>query len=187
MSNKLKDCISLTDKEIIKLSLADIAYFRCLFERYEPRLKVYIKRISGFNIEETEDIIQNSFIKIWKNLNNYDDSIEVSGFVFNIVHNETISYWRKIDAVHRLKDAVSRLNVTEEETQLTENENPELKQIIESMPQKYKEVIILRFFENMDYEEISYILKIPEGTVATRINRAKAYFAKKADKNKFNY
>ncbi len=46
------------------------------------------------------------------------------------------------------------------------------------MPQKYKEILVLKFLENMDYEEISNILKIPEGTVATRINRAKKFFVK---------
>jgi RNA polymerase sigma-70 factor (ECF subfamily) len=46
------------------------------------------------------------------------------------------------------------------------------------LSEKYKEVLVLKFLENMDYEEISDILKIPEGTIATRINRAKKTFAK---------
>ena len=51
------------------------------------------------------------------------------------------------------------------------------------MSLKYKEVLVLKFLENMDYEEISNILKIPEGTVATRINRAKKAFIKIANKD----
>ena len=48
---------------------------------------------------------------------------------------------------------------------------------LETLPEKYRQVLILRYFEEMSYEEISDILKIPEGTVATRINRAKKAFA----------
>ncbi|MBK8922729.1 MAG: hypothetical protein IPM81_14685 [Saprospirales bacterium] len=44
------------------------------------------------------------------------------------------------------------------------------------MPESYREVLVLRFWENMPYDAISDILKIPEGTVATRINRAKKAF-----------
>ena len=56
-------------------------------------------------------------------------------------------------------------------------ENKELKRIIaqtfEKMDTKYKEILLLKFVEEKSYEEISDVLKIPEGTVATRINRAK--------------
>lgn len=189
MSNQKTDCKSFTDKEIIKLSLNDLDLFRCLFERYESRLKIYIKRISGFDHEEIEDVLQNAFVKIWKNLNAYDESVEVSGFIYNIVHNETISLWRKLNSARKLKESYSKSYISAEElaNEETYEFNKEINRILNMMPEKYKEVIILRFFENMDYEEISYILKIPEGTVATRINRAKLYFAKIADKTKFNY
>ncbi len=51
-------------------------------------------------------------------------------------------------------------------------------EVLELLPLKYKTVLILKFLEGMSYEEISGVLKIPEGTVATRINRAKKAFAK---------
>lgn len=189
MSHQKPVCSSLTDKEIIKLSLEDVDFFRCLYERYEARLKVYIKRRSGFDPEEIEDVLQNAFIKIWKNLNSYDENIEVSAFIYSVVHNETISLWRKMNSARKTKELAAVNDTSEDETtsENTHEINNEISEILDKMPEKYREIIILRFFENMDYEEISYILKIPEGTVATRINRAKAYFAKIADKNKFNY
>jgi RNA polymerase sigma-70 factor, ECF subfamily len=189
MSNQKPDCNSFTDKEIFKLSLEDVTFYRCLFERYESRLKSYIKRISGFDPEEIDDVLQNAFIKIWKNLNNYDESVEVSGFIYNVVHNETISLWRKMSSTRKIKEYLSQNTtyIVEQNNEDTKETNVEISRIIGKMPEKYREVIILKFFENMDYEEISYILRIPEGTVATRINRAKAYFAKIADKTKFNY
>ena len=189
MSYQKPDCNSFTDIEIIKLSLDDLNYFRCLYERYESRLRVYIKRISGFDTEEIEDVLQNAFIKIWKNLNKYEEAEEVSGFIYSVVHNETISLWRKQSSARKIKETAAFNNFDDEEINCVESLeiNAEIEKILDKMPNKYREMIILRFFENMDYEEISYILKIPEGTVATRINRAKAYFSKIADKTKFNY
>ena len=54
--------------------------------------------------------------------------------------------------------------------------------ILNNLPLKYKEVLVLKFLEKMSYEEISDVLKIPEGTVAVRINRAKKMFKKIAVK-----
>ena len=54
------------------------------------------------------------------------------------------------------------------------------------LPLKYKEVLVLKFLENMSYEEISDVLKIPEGTVATRINRAKKAFRQLAEQHPEN-
>jgi RNA polymerase sigma-70 factor (ECF subfamily) len=55
------------------------------------------------------------------------------------------------------------------------------------MPEKYRQFLILKFFEKLSYEEISDILKIPEGTVATRINRAKKLFKNIAEKEHFPF
>lgn len=180
------DCNLLTDKEIISKSLEDINYFRCLFDRYENRLKNYIHRISGFDDYMTEDILQNAFIKIWRNLNNYDDTIPVSSFLYNIVHNETISIWRHQEVQKKLKQNVDN----HEDIYINDNNNntissQKILETLNSLPEKYREILILKFYENMDYEEISNILKIPEGTVATRINRAKSHFAKISDKTDF--
>ena len=180
------DCDLLTDKEIISKSLEDINYFRCLFERYENRLKIYIHRISGFDDYMSEDILQNAFIKIWRNLNNYDNTIPVSSFIYNIVHNETISVWRHQEVQKKLKqNAGKQEDIYENENNNNTISSQKILETLNSLPEKYREILILKYYENMDYEEISYILKIPEGTVATRINRAKSHFAKISDKTDF--
>jgi len=177
-------CNSLSDAEIISMSISDIEYFKCLYERYEVRLKRYINKISNFSSDEVEDILQNAFINIWKNIHSYDDSMKQSSFLYRIVHNETVSQWRKQNSIDNTKKNYQNLD-SNEEMELLEDESTyknQIDKILELMSQKYKEVLVLKFLENMDYEEISNILKIPEGTVATRINRAKKAFIKIADK-----
>ncbi len=179
-----KICDGFSDLEIIQKALEEVDYFSCLFERYEKKLLRYIKRIALVTKEEAEDILQDSFIKIWKNLHAFDQSLKLSSWIYRIVHNQTVSSIRKKKSYG--KDRKVDFNeaifseLTDEENRQVETTFLERKEMVDAilkkMPLPYKEVLVLKFLENMSYEEISDVLKIPEGTVATRINRAKKAF-----------
>lgn len=174
----------MEDQEIVRRSLSDLEYFSCLYDRYEAKLLHYIRKLSHVNHEEAEDILQDSFIKIWRNLNDYDDTMKLSTWLYRIVHNETISYYRKKQSYG--KDNTMELDenqLNDFHTDLEIEADPEKRylstnKVLNQLPIKYKECIILKYFEQMSYEEISDVLKIPEGTVAIRINRAKKIFKK---------
>lgn len=177
-------CNQLSDAEIVKKALADIDYFSCLYDRYELKLMRYVKRIAMVSHEEAEDILQESFIKIWRNLNDFDQELKLTSWIYRIVHNETISVWRKKKSygkdqivtwadtlIETMPDDIDPDSESEQQDILTQ-------EVLQLLPIKYKTVLVLKFLEGMSYEEISDVLKIPEGTVATRINRAKKAFAK---------
>ena len=94
MSVQHSICVSLSDEEIIRRSLADMAFFTCLYDRYATRLIRYIVVLGHLSRQEAADILQEAFIKIWKNLNGFDTSLRVSSWIYRIVHNETISFLR---------------------------------------------------------------------------------------------
>lgn len=188
-------CKELTDSEIVRKAIEDIDYFSCLYQRYEAMLLRYIKRISAVSEEEAQDILQDSFIKIWRNLNAYDQHLKLSSWLYRIVHNEAVSYWRKSRAYHQNQTIRINKGLAESipvEIDLDEEKEEGAKmmlthQVLDLLPRKYKEVLVLKFFEKMSYEEISDVLKIPEGTVATRINRAKKAFQKMAGKQHISF
>lgn len=193
MTLKHEMCNGLTDNEIIQKSLEDLHYFACLYERYEPKFLRYIRKISQATQEEANDILQDAFIKIWKNLNSYDDHLKLSSWLYRIVHNETISFCRKKRSFG--KNKVLDINDFRFEF-LVDESNPELDEeerffmthkVLDILDLKYKEVLVLKFLEKMNYEEISDVLKIPEGTVAIRINRAKKMFIKIAEKENISF
>ena len=180
---KTERCHGLADQEMIRLSLDDMEYFACLVLKYEIRLLGYIKKISQSNHDEAEDILQEAFIKIWKNLHGYDHRLTLESWIFRIVHNETISFWRKKtsyskDNVVSIDDARIKTLLTTED--INHDDEDSISRLIEDilplLKLEYREVLALKFLEDKSYEEISDILKIPEGTVATRINRAKKSF-----------
>lgn len=173
-----------TDKELVVLVRDDPAVFGVLMGRYENKLLVYIKRISSVTIEEAEDILQDSFLKAYQNLNNFDQKLTFSSWMYRIVHNETISNWRKSKSrpqgnVARVDDEFLERIVDIQDIQ-SDIDKDILKETVANimigMDSKYREILILKYIEDKSYEEISDILKKPLGTVATHISRAKKQF-----------
>jgi RNA polymerase sigma-70 factor (ECF subfamily) len=174
----LESCKGLSDNEIVAKSLENLDYFSCLYQRYEPELLRYILRMSGIDEEEAQDILQESFIKIWRNLNEFDSGLKLSSWIYRIVHNETVSHMRKKKSFGKDKTTDPELyrNILADDPETMQDREERIVNTLEilgHLPEKYKEVLVLKFLEKKSYEEISDILRIPLGTVAISINRAK--------------
>ncbi|KKP81812.1 MAG: RNA polymerase sigma-70 factor, ECF subfamily [Candidatus Moranbacteria bacterium GW2011_GWF1_35_5] len=177
----LEECEGKEDNELVRLSLKNQEYFYCIISRYEKMIGHYIQRISSLSKEDVEDILQEVFISVYKNLNDFDNGLKFSSWIYRIAHNKTISAWRKKKSRPQsiLKNEDTELFdfIASSEDILGDLEKKhsaqELHLILETLDEKYKEVLILKFIEDKDYKEISDILKKPMGTVATLINRAK--------------
>jgi RNA polymerase sigma-70 factor, ECF subfamily len=182
------------DPELVALTLQNPDYFTPLVERYEVKLLRYIRRFSGLGKECSEDVLQEVFLKTYRNLHDFDGDLKFSSWIYRIAHNETVSYLRK----HRGKETISienddpeminLLDVLESEINVRdEARRTEIKEkvraVLREMTSKYREVLVLRFLEELDYAEISDVLRKPMGTVATLLNRAKAQFKQLAIKN----
>jgi len=187
----MQDCGKFTDVELVQKSLDNVEYFACLYDRYEKKLLRYVLRISKFSLEESEEILQESFIKAWENLNGFDQEMKFSSWIYRIVHNTVISEWKKSKS--KGKDAKQEVDFEifqnlASSFDLEEELDKEInkKQLIETLntlSPKYKEVLVLKFLEEKSYNEISDILKKPSGTIATLINRAKQQFITISNKN----
>ena len=184
MKISIKNCEGISDEELVQKSLKNIDYFACIYERYEQKLIRYILRISSFSFAEAEEVLQEAFVKAWQNLNEFDGDLKFSSWIYRIVHNTTITEWKKTQSKGKnqkqeideelFHNLPSSLNIEKEINQKFNKEN--IRKILQLMPEKYREVLILKFLEEKDYQEISDILKKPSGTIATLINRAKKSF-----------
>ena len=174
------ECVNKTDEQIVVLTLKNQDYYLCLMKRYEARLLNYILKISNISREDGEDIIQEVFVKAYQNLNDFDLNFKFSNWIYSIAHNATISAFRKKKVRPQTvswedKDLNNILESTldVENTSLQKLTYKQILKIINRLPLKYKDVLILKFMEGKDYREISDILHKPMGTIATLINRAK--------------
>jgi len=185
-----KDPQLMSDEEIVSMALRDKAFFAHIVFRYEDKLSRYIMRLGIRNAEDRQDTLQDIFIKIYKNLNGFDTSLSFSSWVYRIAHNEAISAYRKKNVrpeghlIDEGDERVAREMTQEEgvEKQFDEQINAEeIANALEKVDEKYKNVLILRFFEHKEYEEISDILKIPIGSVGTLIHRGKKQVKERID------
>lgn len=175
--------LTKTDEELVKLSLEDQKNFLYLIKKYEHQLLVYITRITNLPFEEAEDILQESFIKIYYNLNSFNPKLKFSSWAYRITHNEAMDELRKrkrrpmVFLEDKDWDKLSdQINLEEKTDKKILKEN--IKKSLEEIPVKYKEALVLKFLEDKDYKEISDILKKPIGSVGTLINRGKKLLKK---------
>lgn len=176
-----KEYESLSDKDLVAIVLSNKEAFSVIISRYEAPLRRYISRLGVRDRRDIEDILQNSFIKVYRFLQSFDDSFSFSSWIYRIVHNETYDFFRT-------KKRRPEVTLDDESQQLFLNidsgDDPEntfdtnidvqmLTKAIEQLDKKYRDVLLLRYAEDKDYRQISDILQIPEGSVATLIHRGK--------------
>lgn len=174
---------NLNDSELIEcLKCKNPEVYKELVRRYSKRLSVYLYRLVGSK-EESEDLLQNVFMKVYKHCADFNTSRKFSSWIYRIAHNEAVNYlkrkskkhfvsWEDIsttkDKLETKSDAKSPL-----ENWISKEKKKDVEEALEKIPEKYREVLELRYFQDKSYEEISKVLKKPVNTVGTLLNRAK--------------
>jgi RNA polymerase sigma-70 factor (ECF subfamily) len=170
-----------TDEELVVVSRKNIDFFEELMTRYEKKLMVYIMRISSFGKEDAEEILQEVFIKAWRSINGFNDRLSFSSWIYRIARNETISAFRKnrsrgLDKQDALDDHIFHLKDDKEgahEFIEKAEDATVLRKALKGLPQKYRDVLVLYYMEDLSYKEIADVMKRSEGSVTSLLHRAK--------------
>jgi len=187
---KAADLQKMTDEQLVGETLKNTEAYAFLVERYEEKLLRYIMRISTNAKEDAEDVLQDVFLSAYKNLNDFDQDLKFSSWLYRIAHNKVISHFRKVTARPKTttyEGDSQLLNILASEEDIARDLERkytagEVRGILDLLDKQYREVLVLKFLEEKDYKEISDILEKPMGTVATLISRAKKQFKEKSDK-----
>ena len=182
-----------SDEELVSESLRDQEAFAYIIDRYENKLLNYILRISNFHINDAEDVLQDVFIKVYRNLHDFDPNLKFSSWIYRIAHNQVISQFRKNKARPQVIPDIENniLNNIVDDMEIDRNIDRDIlsqkiSEVLGNLDAKYRNVLVLKFIEEKSYQEISDIIKKPMGSVATLINRAKKQLKLKIEK-KFDY
>jgi RNA polymerase sigma-70 factor (ECF subfamily) len=182
---------SVSDNDLVKLCLQEQDNFKYIILRYQNKFQQYIFRRTKVSKEDSEDLLQDIFIKIYLNLRDFDTSLKFSSWGYRIAHNEIISWYRKKKIRPQINfedyEEDNFINFFREETDIEKQWGDKevkkhIREAIEKLDEKYKDVIVLRFLEEKDYTEIGDILQIPTGTVSTLISRGKKELQKHLQK-----
>ena len=152
----------------------DIA-FRQLVSQYSRPLYNHIRTIV-INHDDTDDVLQNTFIKVFQNLKNFKGESKLFSWIYRIATNEAITF---------VSSKAKKTNVTNEEVQQKALKNLEadeyfegdemqikLQQAIASLPEKQQLVFKMKYFDDLKYEEISEILGTSVGALKASYHHA---------------
>ncbi len=182
-----EDCPNKTDDELVKLSLGNSDHFLCLTRRYEGKLLHYIMRVTKFSRDDAGDILQDVFVKTYYNLNDFNEELKFSSWIYRIAHNQAVSEIRKKSVrptISLEKEDIERFEDSFDVVKDVDNsfDRELINEVLSHLDEKYREVLILRFLDEKDYVEIADILKKPVSTVGNLIARGKKLFKEEYDK-----
>ncbi len=142
--------------------------FEVLVNTYKERLYWHIRRIV-LNHDDADDVLQNTFIKVYRNIEGFKGDSKLYSWMYRIATNESLTF---------LKQKSKKLGVSDEELKMTMIENLQsdvyfegseiqlkLQQAMATLPDKQKLVFTMKYFQEMKYEEISEVLETSVGAL----------------------
>lgn len=170
--------MDLSDKELLELFLNHETRnyaFNLLVRQYQKRLYWHIRKIL-IDHDDTDDVLQNVFIKIWKNLDGFKAESQLYTWLYRIATNESINFLnqKKKRAGIPLDDVSSFLaNNLESDSYFKADEiQAKLQKAILTLPDKQRIVFNMKYFDNIKYEEMSLILETSVGALKASYHHA---------------
>jgi len=172
-----------SDEDLIeRFQGGDLYAFDLIVKNYKDQLLNFVFRFLG-NQEEAEDVVQETFLRVYRNRSAYRRVAKFSTWIYTIAGNLARTELRR--RRRRRLFSLSDMGVQDKDYEISDNVlNPEAQtdgalkdEIIQAeiaqLSPKFREVILLRDVQELSYEEISKILRVPIGTVKSRVNRAR--------------
>ncbi|MGD9678192.1 MAG: RNA polymerase sigma factor SigW [Vulcanibacillus sp.] len=173
-----------------KIILGDSLAFTELINKYKDKIYYLGYRMLG-NKEEAEDICQETFIRVYSNLNKYDSKHKFSTWVYKIATNLCIDRIRKnkqkiysLDNNYNSEDELNGYSklpdkkIMPEDQLILDEKNYYIQQSFNNLPVKYRTIMILRYIDELPLQEICNIVELPLTTVKTRLHRGREYMRK---------
>jgi len=182
------------DQELIKKTLrGDRKAFEELMRKYDKKIYSFVVRMVR-NEDTAVDLTQDFFFKIYTVLDKYNFEYKFSTWAYRICYNLVIDHIRKnqaqVDSLDddsvSVRDMLESDNVSREDgfKALSREETRDyVWRIVDQIPLKFRELILLRYIQDLKYEEIADITSLPVGTVKNRIFKAKEILKQEMDKD----
>ncbi|MFD2114518.1 RNA polymerase sigma factor SigW [Paenibacillus yanchengensis] len=181
------------DNHLARLTLkGDQRAFAELVSLYQDKLFHMSYRMLG-NRQEAEDVVQDTFLRVYKNLHRFDISLKFSTWIYRIATNVCIDRLRRRRPTYSLDaessdyeglDGYSMMpsdeTTPESELILTDTQRI-IREAIQSLPPKYKTIMALRYMNELSLQEISEIVEMPVTTIKTRVHRGREMLRKKLE------
>lgn len=187
------------DSRHIKAALkGDQPSYRAIMKKYHDQVYNLLYRMVH-DKDEVEDLTQEAFIKAFQSLQNFNEEFAFSTWLYKIATNNCIDYIRKkklktfsIDKPIESTDGDYTFEIPDstfepDRSMIARQKSKALEEAVNALPEKYRQVILMRHTEDKDYQEIADELELPLGTVKAHIFRAREILYKKLKKKIHQY
>ncbi len=170
----MDEFIKLSDEEIVEIVRSENNdIYSIIIDRYQDRLIRYAVNLVR-DADQASHVVQDSLVKAYINLNRFNIKKKFSSWIYRIVHNEAMNDIKKYKKEVKMPEGFDIDSEQDLERELEEKELiVYIEKCLSAIPLMYAEPLILYYLEDKSYQEISEIIKIPIGTVATRMSRGK--------------
>ncbi len=184
----MSDYSSWNNKKLVDaIQKGDKMAFEFIFNLYYKPLLGYVTTFSK-NREQSEDIVQQSFVSLWEKRNKLQKNISPKNYLYTIAYNNYIDFYRKEKRTNALLEDLLKENLQnriDEDQEFLENRILKLRKVIENLPPRCKEILYLSKQRGLEYLEISEKLKISPKTIESQIRLAFKKIRKEFENNNY--
>lgn len=183
------DKTNITQELLTNLKNGDMLAFDRVYELYSHKLFSFVFKILK-NEAETDDIVQEVFVKIWESRNKLNDYKLLNSYIFTIAYNNSIDLIRKKINSNKYLEKLKNSSVIQiAPTTISEIEfnelNIQVEKLIANLPERQKQVYQLHRKEGLTYPEIAEQLGISKNTVENHMVKALKYLRQNVDNSLF--
>jgi RNA polymerase sigma-70 factor (ECF subfamily) len=172
-----------TDRDLVATATTGVeGSFEELVRRYQRPISAYVYRMVG-DYEAALDLTQEIFIKVYGSLARYRSEFKFSTWIYKIAHNSAVDHLRRNAGRERSLSSgtegdqydlpIESSGLSPEQESERRERRLEIEAVVRSLPNAYRELILLRHSQDLTYEEIVEVTGLPLGTVKNRLFRAR--------------
>ena len=165
---------------LLRCQIGDRQAFAELIERYQKPLRYFISRLLD-DTQMTEDVFQDIWLTVIKRICTLRDLDAFAPWLYRIARNKVYDHLRKKRVLSELNEVIVTENNVQEET-FSPEDAAQIHRCLQRLRPGHKEVLMLRFLEQMSYEQIAQVVNCTIGTVRSRIHYAKRALKKEMEK-----
>ena len=161
-----------SDDIFIGLKRRDEAALSVLFDTYYEKLYLFAEK-NIYDSDKAHDIVQDVFLKIWENAERLELTSSIQHYLFASVRNGCLNYLKSLQIEDRNNRKYAEAYIESQNVDMVDDEEllARVRQVLDELPEKCREVCLLRFVEGYKYAEIAARLDMNENTVKAQLHR----------------
>jgi RNA polymerase sigma-70 factor (ECF subfamily) len=154
---------------ILRCQAGDEIAFAELVERYGPRLRYFVRRM--LDAGEADDVLQEIWLDVFRGLGRLQDAAAFHAWLYRLARDRVLRQLRRKRPPHQPLLDADVAEMTDDD--FTAEDAGRIHAALAELPPEQREVLVLRFLEEMSYEDIARVIDAPVGTVRSRLHYAK--------------